>query len=128
MDGRIQYLNTDLDLASTDDLTALASALKTLGVFSLHVARGEDAQWHATFETDEHFDQADANIAAMITAVESLPEPLRAAWSRCSQREFNVGYDCGGEPWAFNQALSSELLGRMAAVGASLRVTLYPDR
>ena len=31
-------------------------------------------------------------------------------------------------PWAFNQGLSSGLLGRVAAVGASLRITLYPSR
>jgi hypothetical protein len=39
---------------------------------------------------------------------------------------FNIGYDCGAEPWAFNQGLTAELLGRMAATGASLRITLYP--
>ncbi len=44
------------------------------------------------------------------------------------RREFNIGYDCGAEPWAFNQGLSAHLLGRMATAGASLRVTIYPDR
>ena len=43
-------------------------------------------------------------------------------------REFNIGYDCGEEPWAFNQGLSAETLRRVAAVKASLRWTLYPDR
>jgi hypothetical protein len=46
----------------------------------------------------------------------------------CSRREFNIGYDCGREPWAFNQVLSAQLLSRIAAARASLRVTLYPDR
>lgn len=126
MDDTIRYLNTDLDLESAEDLTALAAEFEAHGVSPLHVARGEDGRWHATFETDERYLQPEPNIASMVAAVESLPEQLRAAWSGCTHREFNIGYDCGVEPWAFNQALSSRLLGRMAAVGACLRITLYP--
>jgi hypothetical protein len=72
--------------------------------------------------------EPEPNIATVLAAVESLAPPLRAVWSGCSLREFNIGYDCGREPWAFNQGLSAEVLGRIAAVGASLRWTLYPDR
>jgi hypothetical protein len=128
MDNKIQYLNTDLDLTSSEDLTSLASALESRGVFPLHVTHGEDGLWYSTFETVESFTEPDGNIAALLDVIESLVPDLRAVWSRCRRREFNIGFDCGDEPWAFNQALPSELLGRMAAVGASLRWTLYPDR
>lgn len=128
MDGVITYLNTDLDLVSDDDPTPLASALESGGVFPLHITRGEDGQWYATFETEEQYSEPEANIAAMLAAVESLDASLRSVWAGCSLREFNIGYDCGLEPWAFNQGLSSETLRRMSAAGASLRVTLYPDR
>ena len=50
MDGTICYLNTDLDLTSSDDLTALAAVFESRGVFPLHVTRGEDGLWYATFE------------------------------------------------------------------------------
>ena len=129
MESKIRYLNTDLDLTSGDDLTELAAAFEGAGVSPLYdVTHGEDGLWYATFETDEHYDQPEPNIAAMVTVAESLQEPLRSVWKRCTRREFNIGYDCGDEPWAFNNGLSSELLGRMAAVGASLRITVYPDR
>ena len=128
MGGVFSYLNTDLDLTSADDLTALAAALQAAGVFPLHVTRGEGGQWYATFETEEQHTEPEPNIAAMLAAVESLAPPLRSAWAGCPRREFNSGYDCGREPWAFNQGLSAGLLGRVAAAGASLRVTLYPDR
>lgn len=128
MDGVIFYLNTDLDLTSADDLTALAAAFQAGGVFPLHVTRGEDGLWYACFETEEQHTEPEPNIAAMLAVVETLAPPFRAVWAGCSRREFNIGYDCGLEPWAYNQGLSAELLGRMAAVGASLRWTLYPDR
>lgn len=128
MDGLISYLNTDLDLTSSDDLTALAAAFRVSGVLSLHVTHGKDGRWYACFETAVDHTEPEPNIATVLAAVESLAPPLRAVWSGCSFREFNIGYDCGREPWAFNQGLSAEVLGRIAAVGASLRWTLYPDR
>ena len=92
------------------------------------MTRGADGLWYATFETSTQFAEPEPNIAAILGIVESLARPLRSVWDGCAQREFNIGYDCGDEPWGFNQALPADLLARMAAVGASLRVTLYPDR
>ena len=127
MDGLIGYLNTDLDLTSADDLTALATAFEAGGVPPVHVTRGDDGLWYACLETGQQHAEPEPNIAAMLNVVEALAPNLRLVWSGCT-RQFNIGYDCGLEPWAFNQGLSPELLGRIAAAGASLQWTLYPDR
>jgi len=123
----IRYLNTDLDLVSADDLSALVAFLDSRGLFALHAERRDDGLWYATFETEEQHAEPEPNIAAMVWVVESLDETHRALWTRCTLREFNIGYDWGTTPWAFTQTLSSGLLARVAAVDASLRVTLYPD-
>lgn len=128
MGNTICYLNTDLDLTSPIDLTPLAAVLKAGEIRALHVTHGDDGLWYAIFETDEQHDEPASNIAAMVAVVESLGEPHRSVWFGCTLREFNIGYDCGAEPWAFNQAMPADLLGRIAAVGASLRITLYPNR
>jgi hypothetical protein len=128
MDNTICYLNTDLDLIAPLDLTELVSALEHAGLPPLHSARREDGLWYATCETAEQFAEPEANIAAMLAVIEALPDGARAIWSACTRRELNIGFDCGAQPWAFNQALSNNLLGRLAAVGATLRVTLYPPQ
>jgi hypothetical protein len=128
VDNTICYLNTDLDLTSAEDPTALAAAFEIGSIPPLHVTHAADGRWYATFETSAQFAEPEANIAAMLDVVESLARPLRSVWDACTRREFNIGYECGAEPWAFNQGLPAELLGRMAAVGASMRVTLYPGR
>ena len=97
----ISYLNTDLDLTSAEDLTALAAAFEGRGVLPLHVTHGADALWYATFETSVQFAEPEPNIGAMLVIVESLARPLRSMWDGCTRREFNIGYDCGDEPWAF---------------------------
>ncbi len=123
----IQYLNTDLDLVADDDLTTLAAGLEAQGVHPLHVDRREDGLWYATFETDETYEQPEPNIAVMLSAIESLDKAQSRAWRACTVREFNIGYECGSEPWAFNQLVSGRTLRRMADVGAALRITLYPS-
>lgn len=125
-DDGTRYLNTDLDLISGTALTALATALDARGVFPLHIARADDGRWHARFETAEQHTEPESNIAAVLAVVESLEPSLRADWAGCMRREFNIGYDCGQRPWAFDQALTADLLGRIAGAGASLRITLYP--
>lgn len=128
MNNTIEYLNTDLKLISADNLSGLAEAFKAAGVPPMYVTHEADGLWYAFFETHEPFEELGPNIAAMVEVVESWTGPLRSVWDGCTLREFNVGYDCGAKPWAFNQGVPAELLGRMAAVGASLRITLYPDR
>jgi hypothetical protein len=124
----IHYLNTDLDLVGPENLKELTSALNSKDVFLLYeVTQGNDGKWYARFETEHQFHEPNANIAAMLTVIESIDESLQRIWWACDLREFNIGYDCGSEPWAFNQRVSSETINRMAAVGASLQITLYPS-
>lgn len=122
----IRYLNTDLDLVASNDLDVLVAALDALGVSALHVTHGEDGLWRSTLETAEQHEEPEATIQAMLTAIETLDQTAHALWGTCTQREFNIGFDCGDGPWAFNQGLSNATLLRLAQSGATLRVTLYP--
>ena len=124
----IAYVNTDLDLKSAEDLAPLVAAFQAADVFALHVTLGDDGVWFAVLETETQYDEPEANIAAMVAVAEALPDELRSAWARCTVRELNIGYDCGTYPWGFTQFLSADLLKRVAAVGASVRITLYPER
>lgn len=122
----IHYLNTDLDLVAADDLSLLANTFEQNTMFCLHVEQREDGLWYASFETNQTFAEPGQNIAEMLTTIESLGEPEISTWSACMVREFNIGYECGDEPWAFNQVITDQTLERIAEVGASLRITLYP--
>jgi len=130
MDGITHYLNTDLDLLSFDDLTALVAAFKASGRMPTHVCQPNNGEWHARFSgnSDQPYDEPEQTIAAMLAIIETLDPSLRSVWAGCSQREFDIGYSCGREPFHFAQVLSAGLLARLVAAGASLRVTLYAER
>ena len=122
----IHYLNTDLDLVCDIDPAPLAAEFESRDLCA-HVTHGEDGLWYVLCE-DSNDTEPEPNIVRLLNAVDLLTDTARAIWQRCSKREFNVGYDCGDEPWSFNQGLSNDVLRRMAACGATFRLTLYPHR
>jgi hypothetical protein len=127
----IRYINTDLDLAAPYDLTPLVTVLEAGGIFPIHQTQQEDGEWSATLETSAtlekvlDFNEPEATIVAMLDVIESLGISARGLWDRCSLREFNIGYDCGDEPFAVHNGLSHTTLLRVTSVGAGLRITLY---
>ena len=136
-DGITRYSVTDLWLFSSEDLTAMAAAFEARGLVVTNRAywitdteyfRLPEPQWYWAFQTPcgETSDDPEPHIAALLTAVEALDPPARAAWARCSHRVFDVAYDCGTRPHAVNHDLSAGTLARLAAVDATLRLTLYP--
>ena len=83
-------------------------------------------RWYAIFEVEENYNEPETTIALMLDAVEALESDARTLWAECSLRELNIGYDCGDEPWAFNNGLTNATLLRAVSAGMSLRITLYP--
>ena len=120
------YLNTDLDVLADFDLTPFTDELERKGMLLLDVSKRLDGTWSARLEEGGQSNNPEDTCAALLKVIESLTPEYRAIWSRCTLREFNLGYDCGLEPWAFQSGISAEIVRRIADLGASLRVTLYP--
>ena len=122
----IQYLNTDLDLVCDVDPSAMASEFEARDL-AVNVRVGDDDLFYIMCE-DANETEPEPNILRLLDAIDALSNASRELWNRCTKREFNVGYDCGDEPWSFNQGLSNDVLRRMADCGSTLRITLYPQR
>lgn len=129
MEATTRYCTTDLDLESPEDPTALAAAFEQRGLLLMRrVERYSDGTWFCGFSTGGgDYDEPDPHLSAILDVVEGLDPVSQAAWAACTRRLFDLGYDCGREPFAFRQELSAETLVRLAAVGATLRITLYSD-
>lgn len=127
-----RYRNTDLDLISSAPLEDLTDELETAGMVLLGTHQDGQARWHAIFEIlseeDAVYVNAEATIGAMLSIIDGLSDRCRQLWSSCDLREFNVAYDVGVEPLAFNEGFSVETLASMSELKVSFRVTLYPER
>lgn len=128
LQGRICRIpRTDLDLDSPGDLTPLAVQFERRGiVVARPLTRGKQ-DWFCGFAlpSDDGGDGPESQITAALTVIESLDADLRAVWEACSLRLFDIGFDGGREPFHLQHGLSPATLARLAAVGGTLRITLY---
>ena len=123
-----RYRNTDLDLISPASFESLTDDLESADLVLLGTHQDSDEHWHALSEDDAVYVNAEATISAIMAMLDSLSEVSKRAWCACDIREFNVAYDVGEEPLAFNDGFSVETLARMSVLNTSLRVTLYAER
>ena len=123
--GSCHYLNTDLEIESLDDLSPIVARFGEDVVLMYH----GDAMGHrrASFEIAGLVADADAVIQHFCMLAEGLTEPERPIWDNCTKRVLDIGYSCGTSPGAFRSEIRTKTIKRVAALGASIIVTIYPQ-
>ena len=81
---------------------------------------------HASFEIPGNTAGADETINSFCSLVENLPEEVREIWDGCCSRIIDVGYESGTSPQNFRSEIRAHTIQRVAAVGASIVITIYP--
>jgi hypothetical protein len=118
------FLNVDLDLRSTVDLTELARALEP-GALTL-ACRAVDGGYVASFEIAGHATDAESTIRRLLALVDALPSQARLLWNQ-TERDFSIGLRAGSRESRFELALPPDVVKLVAGIGASLSVTVYVD-
>ena len=124
----IQYLNTDLEIESVNDLSLI---VEDFGEDVMVHHHGEiNGYQHASFSFSGAgmYVGADGAINAFCSLIENLSEEARKVWNGCCTRVFDIGYDSGSTPRSFRSEVRASTIQRAAAVGASIAVTIYPLR
>jgi hypothetical protein len=121
----VQYLNTDLEIESTSDLSKI---VEHFGDDVLVHHHGEIRGYqHASFSIAGSSTDADATINLFCELVESLPTEVREIWNACCARVIDVGYECGASPQTFQSQIRASTIKRVAKIGASVAITIYPE-
>jgi hypothetical protein len=122
----IQYLNTDLVIESKTDLSRIVEEFGE-DVVLLHHGEMRGYQ-HASFEIDSGGTSAGADeiINSFCLLVENLPQEVREIWDACCSRVLDVGYESGTSPQNFRSEIRAFTIQRVAAIGASIVITIYP--
>jgi hypothetical protein len=129
---RPRYIQVDLDLHANFPLDELVAAFGD-DVCVLHCGEGvkrpgRRASLHdAVLELNLENRPLTETLRRFCTLIESLPAPAAALWKKVRRREFNIGFDSGTKRPAFNTAIAAALVARIAKLGASISVTIYPD-
>lgn len=120
----VRYLNTDLVIESTNDLSRIVQEFGE-DVFVLHHGEIRGYQ-HASFEIPGNTAGADETINYFCALVEGLPREAREIWNGCCSRVIDVGYESGNSPRNFRSEIRASTVQRVAAIDASIVVTIYP--
>ena len=126
------YINTDLEIKSSENLEALAQVLaKECTV--LHTGCYEGI-WIITCESDvEAFDEdknrnPETHSADLLNILEGLREDHQQQLRKSSTVTFDIGFDPQTNDQFIPQyTLSPKLLKRIADFGASVTITVYSD-
>ena len=122
----IKYLNTDLEIESKSDLSEI---VKQFGEDVLLHHHGEIRGYqHASFSIAGGSTDADATIDFFCLLVEQLPKHVREIWDGCCSRILDIGYESGTSPQNFRSEIRAATIQRVAKIGASLVVTIYPGK
>ena len=118
-----QFLDVDLDIRAERDLDAL---LEHFGDSVIVLHRTANL---AVVELSDDYPTLEETIRGFATLVESLPVQERRMWDLCQSRSINIGIRAGNEPHSAEFAVSKELIGRLAAIGCEVAITVYaaPD-
>ena len=121
----IKFLNVDLEVESTADLSPLVAALGD-DVFLLHIGPADRGGDLAAFELAEEHGDPDGSLLEFCDPIEQLLPEAAELWRTAHRRTFDVGYECGDTPPAFQSELTRPTIQRVADLGASLSTTIYP--
>jgi len=117
------FLNVDLELVTDGVVDPLLDHWSAeVAVLRNSVEAGSRTAW---LELNDQYESPERVIVEFLKLIDALPGQLRAVWDACSDRCFNIGIQAGAEPHASAFPISSGTLGRIAAVGARLELTVY---
>ena len=70
----------------------------------------------------------DAQIDMLCNVIENLNEHPRATWDGAYRKTFNLGYEIDSTESCFRSELKPQTVDRIAKLGASVLVSIYPAR
>lgn len=120
----VRYLNTDLELESFEDLTPIVKAFGD-DVINLYNGQG-CGHFLATFEIAALDGGPDSMIQHFCMLAETLKSDEKERWDNCFKKIFDIGYECGDGPNRYSDEIREGTLKRVSALGASIRITVYP--
>lgn len=121
---KVLYLNTDLELESPNDLSPI---VEHFGEEVINLYNGKIRKhFFASFEISGFCESPDFIIQQFCQLAESLEGKEKNLWDGCYSRTFDIGYEGGTYPSSYTDEIRVETLERVAALGASLRITVYP--
>ena len=119
---KTHFLNVDLDVRATSELTELVQAFER-SAMALN-CKAIEGGYLANLELATQPTEAEAAIRSFVELIDKLPARAREVWDN-SRRDFSIGVEAGTTPSSFELALTPAVLRLAADVGARITFVVY---
>ena len=120
---RTQYITTDLELESPNDLTPIA---QEFGDDVLVHFCGAVGDRHAASFGLLREGSVATDINFYCDLIENLSDSSRKLWDSCTRIDFNIGYEAGDDPKSWRSPIPTEVLARITENHGDIVITIYP--
>jgi len=120
--SEIHFLNIDLDIESSTDISPLIQEWGNR--ISVHRNEEIDGVFYGSFETS--CSGVHRIIDEYVSLINGLSHTSRIIWDTAQRRDFDFGYESGSEPNNYHSRIESEYINKLAKVGGSVVISIYP--
>ena len=120
----IRYLNVDLLIKAREDLTPIVVEFGKDVIVLTNDKHGDF--YYAYFEIADSHAGPNEDIEYFCSLVENLEGKAQRLWDNSFYRIFDIGYESGTSNNSYSSDLREPVVKRLAALNASIRVTIYP--
>jgi hypothetical protein len=139
------FINVDLELASSEDLTPLITELQAndrMWAGNLHLFEEGEPKTAVTLvigwyhkeedifqsynDKDDLVGGVNVLLSAFCTLLEEASPETRRIWNDCHKKDFDIGFQGGNTVKSFHTQIEAETIQRCAELGATITITVYP--
>ena len=126
--GEIRFLNVDLEIESAENLQPVIDDLGE-NVSVLHHGDNGSGFNFVSFEVKPSGERdVDGIILSFCLFIENFSNETKAIWDKCHSKRFDAGFQSGEFPRSYKTEIRADTVERVAKIGASIAITVYPDR
>ncbi|KAF0144933.1 MAG: hypothetical protein FD156_1504 [Nitrospirae bacterium] len=126
MNNKIQYITTDLEFESAENLDSIVQELGDSIVIQLN--QWVDGKYRVSLSgsgSELRF-SPEQTINEFCDEIEKLSASSKALWDRCINRVADIAFESGSEPNHLTYHLSANLISRLERLKIAVDITIYP--
>jgi hypothetical protein len=123
---KIQYITTDFEFESQQDLNAIVQELDGKLVTQSNQWANDRYFVSLSGTGSEIYEEPEQTISEFCNLIEGLSKESAELWKGCVKRIADIAFESGSEPNHMTYNLSSGLINRIEKLGISVAITIYP--
>lgn len=122
----VKFLNVDLEIESSENLQLIIDDLGENVSVLYHGENGSGFNFVSFSVISSGEKDIDGIISSFCLFLENLLPEAKLIWNKSHSKKFDAGFQSGDFPRSYQTEIRADTIKRVANLGASIAVTIYP--